>query len=293
MTREGAGDLERPAGNLYLSFHPPARFAVVENRGRDHGRTALGLLDDTQVLHGTGARDIALDCENASAVIAQNPVELKLCARLYRELAVVENRVADRQRATISALDGFVMITIAGLVVVHIIPHAMESAGLWALVIALVGFFAPGIVEHSLARAARQAHMATVVLAILLGRVFCGFICPFGAIHHAVGWCKPAIKGDRMVKANQKSPGLKIKYFMLITLLIAAVVGLNLTGLMDPIAFLFRSVALAILPGLGLGLRSVFDALAVSDIKLINLMSYGAEIHQSVALYDEVSVAGQ
>jgi MauM/NapG family ferredoxin protein len=120
--------------------------------------------------------------------------------------------------------------------------------------------------------------LAIVVLAIFLGRVFCGFICPFGAIHHAVGSCKPTLKGDRRVKVNQKSSGLKIKYFILIALLVAAVFGLNLTGLMDPISFLFRSVALAILPGLGLGLRSMFDALAVSDIKVINLMSYGAEM---------------
>jgi polyferredoxin len=120
--------------------------------------------------------------------------------------------------------------------------------------------------------------LAIVVLAILMGRVFCGFICPFGAIHHAVGWCRPALKGDRMVKANLKSSGLKIKYFILIALLVAAVLGLNLTGWMDPIAFLFRSVALAVLPGLGLGLRAVFDTLAGSDIKLINLVSYGAEI---------------
>jgi len=120
--------------------------------------------------------------------------------------------------------------------------------------------------------------LAIVVLTVALGRIFCGFICPFGTIHHTVGWCKPALKGNRMVRANQKSPGQKIKYFNLIVLIVAAIVGLNLTGLMDPIAFLFRSIALAILPGLGVGLRAMFDTLAASDIKLVNLFSYGAEI---------------
>ena len=117
-----------------------------------------------------------------------------------------------------------------------------------------------------------------LVFTVLLGRVFCGFICPFGTIHHATGRFKAAIKGDRMVRANRKTPGQKIKYFNLIALVVAAIIGLNLTGLLDPIAFLFRSVALAILPGLGVGLRSMFDAFAVSDIKLINLTSYGAEV---------------
>ncbi len=117
-----------------------------------------------------------------------------------------------------------------------------------------------------------------IVLTVLLGRVFCGFICPFGTIHHATGRFKAALKGDRMVKANRKTSAQKIKYFNLIALIVASIIGLNLTGLLDPISFLFRSIALAVLPGLGVGLRSLFDALAVSDIKVLNLMSYGAEI---------------
>jgi polyferredoxin/formate hydrogenlyase subunit 6/NADH:ubiquinone oxidoreductase subunit I len=115
-------------------------------------------------------------------------------------------------------------------------------------------------------------------LTLLLGRIFCGFICPFGTIHHLVGGLKPSLKGDRMIQANRKTAAQKIKYFVLISVLVAAVVGLNAAGVMDPIAFLFRSVALAILPGLGGGLRSVFDAMAASDIKIINLVSYGAEV---------------
>ncbi|MCJ7501262.1 4Fe-4S binding protein, partial [bacterium] len=43
-----------------------------------------------------------------------------------------------------------------------------------------------------------------LVLTVLLGRVFCGFVCPFGTIHHLVSWVKPSLKGERMVKANQK-----------------------------------------------------------------------------------------
>lgn len=117
-----------------------------------------------------------------------------------------------------------------------------------------------------------------LVLTLLLGRVFCGFICPFGTIHHAVGTFKPALKGSRMMQANRKTPGQKSKYFILILLLVAAVFGLNAAGLLDPIAFLFRSLALAVLPGLGTGLRSLFEAMAASDIKILNLASYGAEV---------------
>jgi len=69
-----------------------------------------------------------------------------------------------------------------------------------------------------------------------------------------------------------------VKYVLFICLLTASLFGLNLMGLMDPISFLFRSVALAVLPGLGLGIRGVFDFMAQSDIKALHLLSYGAEV---------------
>ncbi|MBW2442972.1 MAG: 4Fe-4S binding protein [Deltaproteobacteria bacterium] len=117
-----------------------------------------------------------------------------------------------------------------------------------------------------------------LVLTVLLGRVFCGFICPFGTVHHAVGTFKPALKGGRMLQANHKVPSQKVKYSILVLLSVAAVFGLNAAGLVDPIAFLFRSLALAVLPGLGTALRSLFEAMAASDIKFLNLASYAAEV---------------
>lgn len=84
-----------------------------------------------------------------------------------------------------------------------------------------------------------------------------------------------------MVHANQKTASQRIKYFILIALLLAATLGLNFAGLMDPISFLFRSVALAFLPGLGVAIRGLFDVLARSDIKVLNLLSYGAEVFVS------------
>ncbi len=74
--------------------------------------------------------------------------------------------VADKARSSLVALDGFVMVAVTGLVLVHIIPHSLESAGPWALALALAGFLGPGLVEHTLRRAARQAHAAALVLAL-------------------------------------------------------------------------------------------------------------------------------
>jgi polyferredoxin len=120
--------------------------------------------------------------------------------------------------------------------------------------------------------------IGVLLLAVLMGRVFCGFVCPFGTIHHAVSWTRPALKGARMIQANQKTSSQKVKYFLLILILAAAMLGLNLSGLLDPIALLFRSIALAVVPAVGAAMRSVFDAMAASDIKILKMLSYGAEI---------------
>jgi polyferredoxin len=118
---------------------------------------------------------------------------------------------------------------------------------------------------------------AVAALTILLGRVFCGFICPFGSIHHALGALKPSLKGERMLAANRRGPSQRFKYFLLTAFLVSAVMGLNLAGLLDPTSFLFRSLALAVVPAVGNGLRSVFEGLAASDYKLLQLLGHGGE----------------
>ncbi|MBC8431792.1 MAG: 4Fe-4S binding protein [Desulfobacterales bacterium] len=120
--------------------------------------------------------------------------------------------------------------------------------------------------------------LGVLCVTLFFGRIFCGFICPFGTIHHLIGTIKPALKGHRMVEANIKKPDQRFKYFLLITLLLAALLGLNLSGLLDPISFLFRSLALAVFPGLGIGIKELFDLMAQSDLKALNFFSYGAEI---------------
>jgi len=125
-----------------------------------------------------------------------------------------------------------------------------------------------------------------LVTTLLLGRVFCGFICPFGTLHHLIGTIKTSLKGKSLFSANRKSGSQKIKYAVLITILLSALFGLNVAGWMDPISFLFRSLALAVIPGLGNGLTEFFGLLARSDIKVLNLMSYGEMLFWPVFGYD-------
>jgi ferredoxin len=116
-----------------------------------------------------------------------------------------------------------------------------------------------------------------IAATIVFGRFFCSFVCPFGTLHHMTGTIRPALKGKAMIDANRSGSSRRIKYFLLIVFIAAAAVGVNYSGLMDPISFLFRSLAVSIFPAIGIGLRNFFEALAFSDIKVFNYLGYGLE----------------
>jgi len=63
----------------------------------------------------------------------------------------------------------------------------------------------------------------TLVLTILLGRFFCGWICPFGALHQTVGWLSNRRrKVSVRIEANRYRRSQTIKYALLLFLLGAA-----------------------------------------------------------------------
>jgi polyferredoxin len=105
--------------------------------------------------------------------------------------------------------------------------------------------------------------LLTIVLTIVLGRFFCGWVCPFGAIHQFMGFCgkyKKPLKNK--ISLNLYSPWQSLKYFLLFIFLAAAfidlleilapgnplIAGSLQIGLLDPISLLYRSVNLALLP---------------------------------------------
>lgn len=102
--------------------------------------------------------------------------------------------------------------------------------------------------------------LGIVLLTLLVGRVFCGFICPFGTIHHLLSflWPGPPLKGSRRVETNRTRGWQVGKYYGLLALLGAAAAGSALGGLFDPICVLVRSVGLGLLPVLQyLGVRAL------------------------------------
>jgi len=126
--------------------------------------------------------------------------------------------------------------------------------------------------------------MGIIILTWVLGRLFCGFICPFGTIHHAAGMTRPSVRGRKAAVRNEKIPEQRLKFGVLAAVLVSALFGLNLAGIFDPIALLFRTLAVSLLPAVNIGLKEMFDAMAASEWKILNLVSYGAEVVVSPVL---------
>jgi polyferredoxin/ferredoxin len=94
--------------------------------------------------------------------------------------------------------------------------------------------------------------LATVILTIIFGRFFCGWICPFGSLHHFVGfWARRKKKVSQKIQLNRYRKAQGIKYLILVAFLAMAAfpsLGATLqTGLLDPIPLVTRSFSLVVL----------------------------------------------
>ena len=91
--------------------------------------------------------------------------------------------------------------------------------------------------------------LIVVALTLAFGRAWCGWLCPLGTALD--------LGGGRQVKGSDaSSPWRGVKYFLLLALLVAALLG-NLTLMaLDPITIMIRTFSVAILPGLNWAVTS-------------------------------------
>ncbi len=95
--------------------------------------------------------------------------------------------------------------------------------------------------------------LATIVLTIIFGRFFCGWICPFGSLQHFVGFLsRRKKKTPQKILLNKYHKAQNVKYFILVVFLVMAAfpsIGATLqTGLLDPISLITRSFNLILVP---------------------------------------------
>ena len=84
----------------------------------------------------------------------------------------------------------------------------------------------------------------TVVFTLLLGRFFCGWICPLGTVLDLVTGRIKKTAPVRLLRGN-------LKYWLLFPLISAAFFHVNLAGILDPIAILVRALTFFLYPIFG------------------------------------------
>lgn len=92
------------------------------------------------------------------------PFVLSTCALLAGPFIYA---LSQRHPSTRQLLDGFIFITIAGIVCVHIVPSAFGSGGAWALLFLALGLAFPVVLERLFGSAMHKAHGFVLLVAAL------------------------------------------------------------------------------------------------------------------------------
>ena len=91
-----------------------------------------------------------------------------------------------------------------------------------------------------------------LALTIAVGRAWCSWICPMGTL---LDWT-PSRRPDRN-KLDIPAYWRQVKYFLLFTVLFAAILGSLTLLVLDPITLLFRTITSVVLPALSLLITTV------------------------------------
>ncbi len=151
-------------------------------------------------------------------------------------------------------------------------PYPVEGFLLADPFVALMTFLS----THAVYRALGWS-VGMVALTLAFGRVFCGWICPFGTLHHFVAWLFPdphgATTGSRRVRANTTRPYQNVKYYLLTAFLVAAVCGSAIGGLFDPICICVRAIGLSVLPAVQYITGRALDTVSATNVHTLQVGS--------------------
>ena len=124
----------------------------------------------------------------------------------------------------------------------------------------LVGI-ATAIATHTLYRWLWRA-LWILIPTLVLGRIFCGWICPLGTLQQFFSWLFNIRRNRERLDANRYRAFFQLKYIFLTVFLVLAGFGSLQIGLLDPICLLTRSLATSVQPALDASLPPALSFLS-------------------------------
>jgi MauM/NapG family ferredoxin protein len=99
--------------------------------------------------------------------------------------------------------------------------------------------------------------LITVVATVVVGRVWCGWVCPMGTVLEYIRFKKARRRQKRL------PPRLRlVKYFLLVMILVGTALGSLTLMVLDPITLLTRSTTTSIIPGIDYLVRGAEKVMA-------------------------------
>ncbi len=117
--------------------------------------------------------------------------------------------------------------------------------------------------------------LCMIALTLLLGRFFCGWVCPLGSAIDIAG----ALKKKYPELEDKKNAGLrKVKFYILGIFFVFAILGKQVAWIFDPLVIAARFVSLNLIPAVTLLINSLF----IVVIKYLNFGGYVRDIYHSL-----------
>ena len=85
----------------------------------------------------------------------------------------------------------------------------------------------------------------TILLTLVFGRVWCGWICPLGSV---LEWLTPKTKKRKKERVKPNENWRRVKYLLLVAIITAAVFGNQTLLIFDPISIVTRSMTTVVWP---------------------------------------------
>ena len=121
--------------------------------------------------------------------------------------------------------------------------------------------FATAVSTHTVYRWLWRA-LWVLVPTLLLGRIFCGWICPYGTLHQFVAWIFNIRRTKHDIDKNRYRTAYQLKYMLLAIFVVLALFGSLQIGLLDPLCLLTRSFTVSIAPAVDSALPPGASALS-------------------------------